>query len=66
MWVTLERFGRQLEAPRKRLEPQGPVRLSEMKFMCLKAFTDINFTFFFFKLRRGLLKKEKILLTEKN
>lgn len=38
----------QSEGPRKKLEPQGPARLSEIKFTCLKGFTDINFTFFFF------------------
>lgn len=67
VWVPLERFGRQLEGPQKKVEPQGPASLSEMKFTCLKEFTDILLLFFFFfELRSGLLKKEKILLTEKD
>ena len=48
----------QSEGPRKELEPLGPARLSEIKFTCLKGFTDINFTFFFL-IGKKLLKKKK-------
>lgn len=49
----------QSQGPRKRVEPQGPARLSEIKFTCLKGFTDINFTFFL--IGKGLLKKKNSL-----
>lgn len=47
----------QSEGPQKRVEPQRPARLSEIKFTCLQGFTDINFTFFFLIGRRLLKKK---------
>ena len=54
----------QSEGPRKRVELQGSARLSDIKFMCLKRFADINFTLFFL-IGKRLLKK-KIILTERN
>lgn len=54
----------QSEGPQEEQEPQGPARLSEIKFTCLKRFTDINFTVFFL-IGKRLLKK-KILLTKRN
>lgn len=56
----------QSQGPRKRVEPQGPARLREIKFMCLKGFTDINFTFFFFFNWEEAFKEKKILLTKRN
>lgn len=49
----------QSEGPRKMLEPQGAARLSETKFTCLKGFTHINFTFFFFFNWEEAFKEEK-------
>lgn len=55
----------QSEGPQKRVEPQRPARLSEIKFTCLQGFTDINFTFFFFNWEEAF-KEKNILLTERN
>lgn len=59
----------QSEGPQEEQKPQGPARLSEIKFTCLKRFTDINFTVFFFfyweeafKEKNPLNQKELILL----